>query len=50
MEFKNIVDGITGEILWLEIQEGKERTRIKDYQEPDKTAVCVLRGTKSTGD
>ena len=32
-EFKNIVDGLTGVMLWLEIQEGKDRLRKLDYNE-----------------
>ena len=29
-EFKNIVDGLTVQILWLEIQEGKDRMKTKE--------------------
>ena len=49
-EFKNLVDGMTGALLWLEIQEGKERMRRKPYQELGSTAACVLRGTVGCGD
>ena len=47
-EFKNLVDGVTGALLWLEIQEGKERMRRKEYQELGSTAACVLRGVTSS--
>ena len=48
-EFKNIVDGMTGAMLWLEIQEGKERMRQREYtQDLGGTAACVLRGVKDT--
>ena len=30
-EFKNIVDGVTGVLLWLEIQEGKQRMSTKSF-------------------
>ena len=46
-EFKNIVDGMTGAMLWLEIQEGKERMRQREYtQDLGGTAACVLRDVK----
>ena len=31
-EFKNLVDGISGNMLWLEIQEGKDRMKNKKFQ------------------
>ena len=50
-EFKNIVDGLSGEMVWLELQEGKNRMATKEYQqELDTTAACVLRGVKAAGD
>ena len=50
-EFKNIVDGLSGEMVWLELQEGKNRMATKEYQqELGATAACVLRGVKATGD
>ena len=45
-EFKNIVDGVTGMWLWLEIQEGKHRRSSKPFQELDSTSACVMRGVK----
>ena len=48
-EFKNIVDGVTYIMMWLELQDGKERMRKKEYSsELGGTAACVLRGVKST--
>ena len=49
-EFKNIVDGLSGEMLWLEIQEGKYRMKNKQFQNLGSTAACVLRGVKDTFD
>ena len=49
-EFKNIVDGLSGEMLWLEIQEGKYRMKNKPFQNLGSTAACVLRGVKDTFD
>ena len=43
-EFKNIVDGVTGMWLWLEIQEGKHRRSSKPFQELDSTSACGMRG------
>ena len=31
-EFKNLVDGISGHMLWLELQEGKERMKNKVFK------------------
>ena len=43
-ELKNLVDGMTGAMLWLEIQEGKDRMRQRDYsQDLGGTAACVMR-------
>jgi len=48
-EFKNLVDGVTGTMLWLEIQEGKERIKKKQFQNMGSTAACVMRGVKACG-
>ena len=45
-EVKNIVDGISGNMIWIEIQEGKERMKIKEFQEFGSTTACTLRGIK----
>ena len=48
-EFKNIVNGMTGQMLWLEIQEGKDRMKTKDFQgRLGGTAACVMRGVKAS--
>ena len=48
-EFNNIVDGMTGIILWLEIQEGKDRMRKEIFSEElGRTATCVMRGVINT--
>ena len=47
-EFKNIVDGLTGAMLWMEIQEGKSRMATKDFQDLGSTCACVLRGVRKT--
>ena len=49
-EFKNIVDGVTGVLLWLEIQEGKQRMSTKSFQELGSTSACVMRGVKKTAE
>ena len=43
-EFINIVDRLTGAILWLEIQEGKSRMATKEYQYIESSCDRVLRG------
>ena len=44
-EFKNIVDGMNGAMLWLKIQEGKKRMQQREYtQDLGGTAACVMRG------
>jgi len=48
-EFKNLVDGVTGAMLWLEIQEGKERMKKKQFQNMGSTAACVMRGVAACG-
>ena len=47
-EFKNLVDGLTGEMLWMEVQEGKDRMKLKPHQNLGSTAACVLRGVETT--
>ena len=39
---------MTGALLWIETQEGKENMRKKPYQELGSTAACVLRGVMSS--
>jgi len=48
-EFKNLVDGVTGTMLCLEIQEGKERMKKKQFQNMGSTASCVMRGVATCG-
>ena len=48
-EFKNLVDGVTGSMLWLEIQEGKERMKSKPFQNMGGTTACVMRGVAACG-
>ena len=48
-EFKNVVDGMSGVMMWLEIQEGKERMRALEHTQAfGGTTACVLRGVKAT--
>ena len=47
-EFKNIVCGMSGLMLWLEIQEGKDRMRRKEFIRLRATAACVMRGVNDT--
>ena len=49
-EFKNIVDGISGNMVWLEIQEGKDRMKDKEYHNLGSTIACSLRGMIATKD
>ena len=49
-EFKNLVDGLSGEMMWLEVQEGKDRMKKKPYQNLGGTAACVMRGVKESCD
>ena len=45
-----MVDGFSGIMLWLEVQEGKERMRKKEFQDLGGTAACTMRGVLSTDD
>ena len=48
-ELQNIVDGMIEIILWLEIQEGKDRMRKEIFSEElGRTATCVMRGVRNT--
>ena len=49
-EFKCVVDALSGAMLWLEIQEGKERMANKEHQNLGSTAGCTLRGVCATQD
>ena len=49
-KYQNIGDGISGVMLWLETQEGKERMRSKEFQTMGSTAACTLRGVIATSD
>ena len=44
-EFKTIVDGLSGIMLWVEVQEGKDRmAKHQHTSELGGTAACVVRG------
>ena len=46
-EFKNIVDGMSGVMMWLEIQEGKNRMRALEHTEArGDRSVCIERGQR----
>ena len=47
-EFKKVVDELTGMMLWLEIQEGKDRMCKLTYNELEGTATYVMRGVENT--
>ena len=50
-EFKNIVDGMSGIMLWLEVQEGKQRmSKLPHTKELGGTAACVVRGVEAMQD
>ena len=49
-EFKNLVDGLSGHLVWFEIQEGKERMKKKEFSNLGGTAACVIRGIKASQD
>ena len=43
-EFKNIVDGLTGSLLLIELCEGEGRMRVKLIsQDLGATAACIMR-------
>ena len=42
------MDGLSGVMLWIEIQEGKERMRKKEFSELGGTAACTIRGVNAT--
>lgn len=42
-EFTNILCGIPGLIIWLEIQEGTERMQKKEFSRLRATAACIMR-------
>ena len=39
---------MTGAMLWLEIQEGKDRMSTKEHQQLGSTAACVIRGVQAS--
>ena len=46
-EFKNLVDAYSGQIMWLEVMEGKERMCKTEYtSEFGVIVACVMRGVK----
>ena len=45
-EFKNLVDGLSGQMVWLEIQEGVDRMSKKEFSNLGGTVACVIRGVK----
>ena len=47
-KYQNIGDGISGVMLWLETQEGKERMRSKYSQNMGSTDASTLRGVIAT--
>ena len=49
-EFKNLVDGFQGNMVWKEIIEGRERMSKKKYSNLGGTATCVMRGVNATQD
>ena len=50
-EFKTIVDGLSGIMLWLEVQEGKERmSKLAHTKELGGAAACVVRGVEAMQD
>ena len=50
MEFKNLVDGSSGQIIWLEIQEGVDRMSKKEFSNMGGADACVICGVKSSQD
>ena len=49
-EFKNLVDGLSGQMIWLDIQEGVSRMPKKEFSKMGGTAAYVLRGVKASQD
>ena len=49
-EFKNLVDGLSGQMIWLEIQEGVDRMSKKEFSNLGGTVACVIRGVKASQD
>ena len=49
-EFKNLVDGLSGQMIWLEIQEGVDRMSKKEFSNVGGTVACVIRGVKASQD
>ena len=47
-ECKNLVDGLNGQMIWLEIQEGVSRMPMKEFSKMGGTAACVMRGVKAS--
>ena len=46
-EFKNLVDTYSGQMIWLELMEGKEIMRNKEFtKEFGVIIACVMRGVK----
>ena len=44
-EFKNVVDGLSGQMIWLEIQEGVDRMAKKEFSNMGGySCMCNLRG------
>lgn len=48
MEFKNIADGLTISMPWIEIQEDKFRMINKEHHHLGSTCACVLKGVAET--
>jgi len=46
MHRKNIVDGMSGAMIWIEIQEGKIGMSTKEHQRLGSTADCMIRGVQ----
>ena len=42
------MDGFSGIMLWMEVLEGKERMRMKEFSNLGGTAACTIRGVKAT--
>ena len=45
-EFKCIVDGFSGIMLLMEIQEGKKRIKMKEFSNLGGTAACTTRAVR----